>query len=102
MRPTCVYAATNLLLLRADALKGLQQPLLAAHVRLSVPASWPQVAENTGVEAQAKWAALWAAIGRSDTALIFHMSDHYSLVHAARQYTLDLGMPKGLCLLASL
>ena len=66
-----------------------------------VPASWPQVAEDTSAAAQASWAALWAAIGRSDTALVFHMSDHYSLVHAARQYTLDLGMPKVSCLLTS-
>ena len=77
----------------AGALEGLRQPLLAAHTRVNVPASWPQVTENTSAEAQANWSALWAAIGRSDTALVFHMSDHYSLVHAARQYTLDLGMP---------
>lgn len=66
-----------------------------------MPTSSPQVAEDTSAAAQANWAALWAAIGRSDTALVFHMSDHYSLVHAARQYTLDLGMPKMSCLLAS-
>lgn len=40
---------------------------------------------------------MWAAVERSDTALIFHMShrarDHYTLVHAARQFYVELGMP---------
>ncbi|KAK9845306.1 hypothetical protein WJX81_003044 [Elliptochloris bilobata] len=46
---------------------------------------------NSAGEATSKWEALWAAIERSDTVLVFHLPDHYSLVHAARQFTLDLG-----------
>ena len=52
---------------------------------------------DTSADARTKWAAMWAAVGRSDTTLIFHMShrsrDHYTLVHAARRFYVELGMP---------
>ena len=49
----------------------LQQALLAPQARGRVPAAWlPQVASNTRAGAQANWAALWAVVGRSDTALV--------------------------------
>lgn len=37
----------------------------------------------------AQWRALWKALSRPDTALVMHMPDHYSLVHAAREWTAE-------------
>lgn len=76
----------------------LQRPPPApqAHWLVTAPC-WPQVDTDTSADARTKWAALWAAVGRSDTALIFRMShrsrDHYTLVHAARRFYVELGMP---------
>ncbi len=49
-----------------------------------------QVAVDDSDEAiAAQWRALWKALSRPDTALVMHMPDHYSLVHAARQWTAE-------------
>ena len=68
---------------------NVRRPPLAPQAHGVVTAScWPQVHMATNALARANWAALWAAVGRSDTALILHMHhrsrDHYTLVHAAR------------------
>jgi len=49
-----------------------------------------QVAEDDADEqVDAQWKALCAAVARADTALVMHMPDHYSLVHAVRQWTVE-------------
>jgi len=48
------------------------------------------VAEDDADEqVDAQWKALCAAVARADTALVMHMPDHYSLVHAVRQWTVE-------------
>ena len=77
----------------------LQRPSLMPQSHGTVTAScWLQVRAGTSAEARANWTALWEALGRSDTALIFHMCeensrDRYVLVHAARRYYVEIGMP---------
>ncbi len=45
--------------------------------------------DDADEQVDAQWKALCAAVPRADTALVMHMPDHYSLVHAVRQWTVE-------------